>query len=209
MLIQLEALSFPKKVTGVIHIGAHECEEYDMYLKNFVGITNNDMIWLEALPHKVYQIKQRYPEMRIFNQCLSDKDGERVSFMVTNNGQSSSMLEFGTHSYQHPEVVEVARVELVTKTLDTFCQENNLDTSHYNFMNLDIQGAEYLALKGATKLLETVDYIYSEVNQEEVYKGCLTLSHFDEFLLEKGFRRVHLHMTPYGWGDAFYQRINL
>jgi FkbM family methyltransferase len=207
MLIQLSDLHLPKKVTGVIHIGAHECEEYESYLKHFEGVKTDDMIWIEALPHKVQQIKNRYPNMRIFNQCVSDKDGDKVSFMVTNNGQSSSMLEFGTHSYQHPEVIEVGRVELTTKTLDTFFIDNNLDMTHYNFMNLDIQGAEYLALKGASKLLENVDYIYSEVNQDEVYKGCLTLPHFDQFLLEKGFKRANLHMTQWGWGDAFYIRF--
>ncbi|MEX0596969.1 MAG: FkbM family methyltransferase [Candidatus Paceibacterota bacterium] len=206
MLIEFGSLQFPKKVTGVIHIGAHECEEYELYLKNFEGVKTEDMIWIEALPHKVQQIKYVYPNMRIFNQCISDKDGDKVSFMVTNNGQSSSMLEFGTHSLQHPGVVEVGRIELTTKTLDTFCADENLDMSHYNFMNLDIQGAEYLALKGASKLLENVDYIYSEVNADELYKGCLTLPHFDQFLLEKGFKRVNLEMTEYGWGDAFYSR---
>lgn len=170
MLIEFHRLTCPKKVTGIIHIGAHECEENDIYLSTFNNLNQDDIIWIEAMPHMVDQVKKLYPNFRIFNECISNIDGNKVSFMITNNGQSSSMFEFGTHAVQHPHVVEIDRIELVTKTLDTFCMEQSLNMTHYNFLNLDIQGAEYFALQGAVKLLESVDYIYCEINVDELYK---------------------------------------
>ena len=41
-----------------------------------------------------------------------------------------------------------------------------------NFLNIDIQGAELLALKGMGSLISYFDYIYLEVNKAHVYKKC-------------------------------------
>jgi FkbM family methyltransferase len=206
MLIPLSQLYFPKPVRGILHIGAHECEERDAY-RRVLGINDTKTVWIDALPHIVEKTRLVYPNARIINACVGDEDGKEVSFMVTNNGQSSSMLDFGTHSSEHPHVIEVARLPMVTKTVNTIFKENNLDITSYNFMNLDIQGAELLALKGATDLLPYVDYIYAEVNEKELYQGGALLPDLDAFLRSHGFVRGNTVMLHHGWGDAFYTRM--
>ena len=42
-------------------------------------------------------------------------------------------------------------------------------------MNLDIQEAELLALKGSDKILNYIDAIYTEVNLDEIYLNCAKL----------------------------------
>ena len=75
----------------------------------------------------------------------------------------------------------------------------------YNFLNLDIQGAELKALKGMEEYLDKVDYIYTEVNEDYVYKGCALVSELDEFLGKYGFTRVETSWAGNcKWGDAFY-----
>jgi hypothetical protein len=74
----------------------------------------------------------------------------------------------------------------------------------FNFLNLDIQGAELMALKGGTKAIEHAKVIYLEVNTEEVYKGCALITELDNFLDTYKFKRVITEMTEYGWGDAVY-----
>ena len=39
------------KVKGVVHIGAHTCEELPFYYK--LGLTNQDILWIEANPKLV------------------------------------------------------------------------------------------------------------------------------------------------------------
>lgn len=92
-----------------------------------------------------------------------------------------------------------------TKT-KTLYNENNIPYNKYNFINLDIQGAEYKALKGMNEILNHVDYSFTEVNEKELYEGLTLLPDFDEFLKEKGFERVELVMTGNELGDAFYIR---
>ena len=74
----------------------------------------------------------------------------------------------------------------------------------YNFWNIDIQGAELHALKGAGDILNNVNILYLEVNTKHLYKNCPLLNEIDEFIEPKGFVRVALEMTSHGWGDALY-----
>lgn len=206
MLIPFQYLAISKPIKGVIHVGAHECEERDGYI-NYFKLNDANVVWVEAIPEKADAAKKRNPGIILFNHCVSDKDDQEVNFMVTNNYQSSSMLNFKTHSIEHPDVVETNRIKLKTKTLNTIFKENSLSPSNYNFMNLDIQGAELLALKGSYEILPHIDYIYSEVNSKELYEGCALLPELDQFLETFGFKRIQTNMTPHGWGDAFYAKF--
>ena len=205
MLIPFNNLILTTPVKGVIHVGAHECEERDGYLSNF-NLDDSKIIWIDAIAEKVHLMKSTIPGLIIFNECISDKDYEDVSFMVTNNYQSSSMLNFKTHAVEHSHVVETHRLKLKTKTMNTLFAENDLNPQNYNFLNLDIQGAELLALKGASNILPHIDYIYSEINVKELYENCVLINELDHFLHQNGFKRIQTEMTYHGWGDAFYVR---
>ena len=202
MLIPLHELVNKYRIhfKGVLHIGAHECEEladYERYLQR------NQILWVEALPGKVAFCKNKFENLLIENAIVSDKI-ETVKFNVSNNGQSSSMLEFGLHSHFHPHVHYVTCFEGETKLLkDIICKYD----INYNFLNLDIQGAELKALKGMEEYLNKVDYVYTEVNSDYVYKECALISELDEYLLKFGLRRVETKWCcDYKWGDAFYIR---
>ena len=53
--------------------------------------------------------------------------------------------------------------------------------------------------------LKNVDYLYTEVNSDYVYKGCALVSELDEYLLKFGLERVETKWCgDFRWGDAFY-----
>ena len=202
MLIPLHNLvkKYNIQFKGVLHVGAHECEEikdYEIYLPR------DQILWIEALPGKVEQCKQLYPNVLIENAVVSDVV-EKVCFNVSNNGQSSSILDFGLHSTFHPHVHYVSCFETETKILKNILPNYNIN---YNFLNLDIQGTELKALKGMEEYLPNVDYIYTEVNSDYVYKDCALIGELDEYLLQFGLYRVQTEWCgDYRWGDAFYIR---
>lgn len=190
-------------VKGALHIGAHECEELSFYRQ--LNLSPDRIVWLEAMEQKVAQAKQRgIPN--VYHAVVTDKDDEEVTFHVSNNGQSSSVLEFGTHSQEHPWVVYVNHVNYKTITIDRFFARNGLDPANYDFWNFDIQGAELMALRGATDAIRHAKVLYLEVNEKELYKGCGLLQDIDAFLAGHNFKRYETSMTPHGWGDALYIR---
>jgi FkbM family methyltransferase len=185
---------------GILHVGAHECEEIHDYEKY---ISRNNVLWVEAMKDKVEFCKVKYPEINIEQAVISDKI-EKVTFNVTNNGQSSSILDFGLHSQFHPEVVFIDSIEMETKLLKDIICNYDID---YNFLNLDIQGVELRALKSMEEYLSKIDYIYTEVNSDYVYKDCNLVTELDDYLKKFGFDRVEtIWYSDCRWGDAFYVR---
>lgn len=189
-------------ITGGFHIGAHECEELEFYKS--LGLLNTDIIWIDAIQNKVNEARNRgIPN--VFKAVITDKDDELVRFNVSNNIQSSSVLDFKTHAIEHPHVRYVDTFEANSITINSFVDRNNIqDFSKYNFWNFDIQGAELMALKGATKYIKNAKALYLEVNEKELYKGCGLIGEIDAFLSQYGFKRVLTEMTQHGWGDALY-----
>ena len=185
---------------GILHVGAHECEElkdYEIYLPR------NKILWIDALSNKVELCKERYPNVLIRNAIVSDKV-EIVKFNMSNNGQSSSILEFGLHRQFHPEVHYIGYINAETQLLKNIICDYDID---YNFLNFDIQGAELKALKGMESYLLKVDYLHTEVNYDYVYKECALIGEIDDYLKQFGLYRVET--TWYEncrWGDAFYIR---
>jgi len=188
-------------INGCFHVGAHECEEMDFY--NKLGIKNENVIWIDAIPSKVNEAKNRGIN-NIYNAVITDKDDEDITFNISNNVQSSSVLDFGTHAYEHPSVVYVDKIQLKSITIDSFFERNNIDASKYNFWNFDIQGAELMALKGAIQSIKYAKALYLEVNEKELYKNCGLITDIDAFLSEYNFTRVLTRFTQHGWGDALY-----
>lgn len=185
---------------GILHVGAHECEEIYDYEKY---ITRDKILWIEALNDKVERNKKVFSNLLIEQAVVSDKE-EVVRFNRSNNGQSSSFLEFGLHSINHPHVWYTNSYEVKTTLLKDILPKYNID---YNFLNLDIQGVELKALKGMQDYLKNVDYIYTEVNEDYVYKDCALITELDDYLIQFGLHRVETKWCEnYKWGDALYIR---
>ena len=188
---------------GIIHIGAHLMEERGRYLANKLDNT----IWIEANPKVFSQIdfinKEENKE-QAFNFAISDIDNSIYKFYITNNGESSSILELDKHKIHHPHIHVTEVIEVESKRMDTLINENNINIKNYDFINLDIQGAELLAMKGFGNYLNNIKFIYTEVNIESLYKDCALLHNIDEFLKEFKFERVETFITQFNWGDALY-----
>ena len=201
MLIPLHDLvrKYNIQFKGILHVGAHECEELADYERH---ISRNKILWVEALPGKVSLCKERYPNVLIENAIVSDVI-EDVVFKVSNNGQSSSILDFGLHSHYHPSVHYITAFNGTTTLLKSILPKYDIA---YNFLNFDIQGAELKALKGMEEYLPNVDYLYTEVNSDYVYKECALIGELDEYLMTFGLHRVETKWTDCKWGDAFYMR---
>jgi FkbM family methyltransferase len=194
----------------VIHVGAHYGEEALDY-KN-CGVEK--IIWFEACrdfmstlyshTQKVFGLNQQY-----FNECLSDVLDEEIEFNIANNGQSSSMLELGTHAKLYPHISFVKKVKMKTKRFDKLMESQKmLHFEEYDFINLDVQGAELKVLKGFGDLLTkpNIRAIYTEINTEKVYKDCCLVEEIDDYLNEFGFNRILTKGECSQWGDALYFR---
>lgn len=189
-----------KEITGVIQIGAHHGQEYEYYSK----FTNN-ILMFEPQPNVFSVLKENLKDksdviLENFG-CGSESKTTTMFVEHVNNGQSSSLLEPAIHTIQYPTIVftDVIKIEIVS--LNDYFKKNNFK---YNFISMDVQGYELEVLKGATDILEKIDYIYCEVNFAEMYKNCAMVDDIDKFLSLFNFKRVKTVAATNTWGDALY-----
>lgn len=205
MLLDLNDLisKYHLNITGILHVGAHLAEEAKIYHE--LGVKK--VWWVEGNEDNISRIVtevEQYGEPNVILALVADEDGKEVTFNITNyDSMSSSILEFGTHPTFSPDTVFVEHRKQKTWTLDTLVRANGI--WGVNFLNMDLQGAELMALKGAENLIKELDYIYTEVNCKEVYVGCAQVEQLDALLT--GFDRVETGwVADQGWGDALYVR---
>ena len=139
---------------GVVHVGAHEGTEISAYQQ--MGVQN--MLFVEANPVVFDRLQANLaavPNVLVANCAISDRNGT-VDLHVTSFDQSSSILQLKHHQEIYPHITETHQVTVQSKTLDTLLQELEINPSDFNILNIDIQGAELLALQGSI----TVSYTH-------------------------------------------------
>ena len=185
-------------VKGIIHVGAHYGEEISEYIEN--GI--QDIVLFEPLSECFDVLAQKVMNLNAniegHQVALGSALGTATMYLSDNEKQSSSILKPKVHLTHHPHVKFNGTEEVEVDLLDNF------DTKDYNFLNMDVQGYELEVLKGATETLKRVDYVYCEVNRDEVYEGNAYVEELDEFLSSYGMERVETSWEGQIWGDALY-----
>lgn len=189
---------------GIIHVGAHEGSEVEYYR----AMGAQKILFIEANPTVFERLKDnvgQYPNVQAVNYAISNVNGT-ITLRVTSFDQSSSILPLKHHLDIYPTIQETEQVTVPSRTLDTLLEELGLNPADFNILNIDIQGAELLALQGATHLLQYVEAINTEVNYKELYEGCALIDDLDEFLEQYDLRRVATTTPHPFWGDAFYAK---
>jgi FkbM family methyltransferase len=206
MLIPVNDLKKNFKVAPerILHVGAHLAEEALDYTAANWG--SSGICWIEAQPDLVEKLNQKLDSKKhaVIEAAVWSQSGVEMNFNRMSNSQSSSLLDLGSHAAHYPDIELTEKVQVQTMRIDEIFEEN----TQFDFVNLDLQGAELEALKGMGKLLDKVTWVYTEVNWEELYKDCAIISDIDNFLISKGFLRVATFRAPLvGWGDALYIRV--
>ncbi len=195
---------------SILHVGAHRGEEHKEYKdQSWVGPHHRKAIWVEAQPKLANQLKRTLDpnENLIFNYAVWDQDDCELTFNISNNSQSSSLLQLAKHKQIYPEVEYVESIKVSTIRLDTLLSGTTLKP---DFLNLDIQGSELTALKSLGQQISGFKWIYTEVNFEELYEDSGLIFQIDSYLKDRNYRRVFtVRRAGAGWGDALYIRNDI
>ena len=200
MLISFTNLNrkYNMNIKGIIHVGAHYGEEIQEYIDN--GIQNITVF--EPLSKNFDILQERLSDVNAniegYQVALGSEEKISTMYLSDNEAQSSSILKPKVHLTHHPDVHFEGTEEVEVKLLDSF------DTGNANFINMDVQGYELEVLKGGVKTMERIDYVYCEVNRDEVYENNAYVEELDEFLANYNMRRVETDWTGQIWGDALY-----
>jgi len=196
MILDLEKLvdKYNLDIRGLIHIGGHTGGEVPIYEK--LGI---DAIYFEPVPASFQQLKEKVGDKAI-NCALGNFNGTAKMYVASDNGMSSSLMEPLLHKTQYPQITYDTTIEVDVCRLEDILT----NPQRYNMINIDVEGYTLEVFKGAESIIETMDYIMAEVNNAELYRGCVLVDELDTFLSRFGFSRVEVDWVGKTWGDALY-----
>ena len=180
--------NFLHSVSSVIHVGANEGQERDLY--DGYGLK---VLWIEPAPETFKKLQSNiahYKRQQCIQALITDDDNQHYDFHVSNNdGQSSSILDLKEHKELWPDIGYVNSIRLRGRTLASLLKEQNIKPGQFEALVMDTQGSELLVLKGAESILNNFRFICTEVANFESYAGCCTVDEIDSFLRSRNFRR--------------------
>jgi FkbM family methyltransferase len=158
---------------------------------------------------KLYDISNAHA----FNIAVSDGVSElsmyvsKVKYDSMNAGdwdygnKSSSLLKPHSHVDLVDFIYFPTEIKVKTTTLKEVLDQNNL--SKIDVLQLDVQGAELLVLKGLANRISDVKLIWLEVSSVELYRNQPLAKDIDDYLLANGFYLLKDDSTGIS-GDRLY-----
>ena len=151
------------------------------------------------------------PQVHIVQAALGDVAG-KAKFNINVSRPTNSLLPL-SESLQ-PDIRRlgqlVEQVEVEVTTIDEYCRANSIE--HVDVIKLDLQGYDYLALKGAKTTLEKTKVVLVEVLFKEIYNGCHGFPDVLNLMIDQGFKLHTLCGLHYGkaggllWADAIFTK---
>lgn len=134
-----------KKDANCIDVGAHKGEVLAYLLKQFPSGKHQAY---EPVPELFFSLKEKFGDrVSVFPYALSNTNA-LVEFQWVKNAPAYSGLKKRSYAIKKPKI-ETIQVE--TRLLDDLQQAS----SPVHFLKIDVEGAEYLVLKGAENTLKT------------------------------------------------------
>lgn len=193
-------MDFLKSVKTVLHIGANTGQERDLYkdLKVF---------WVEPIPEVFIQLCNNikdYPNQRAFQDLILDKDDVQYVFHVaTNNGASSSILDFKFHADIWPMVKYTKDIILNSVTLATLIKRESLDIGEAALI-LDTQGSELKVLQGCGDYLNLFRWIKTEAADFESYENACMIADIVDFIKPRFEEVSRVKFAEHPISGAYY-----
>ncbi len=152
------------------------------------------------------------PQVHVLRAALGDVTGN-ATFNINLSRPTNSLLP-SAESLQSDlkklcELIE--QVEVDVTTIDEYCRANLIE--HVDIIKLDLQGYDYLALKGAEAALKNTKVVLVEVLFKEIYKGCHDFADILNLMIGQGFKLHNLSGLHYGeadellWADAIFVKV--
>ena len=189
----------------IIDIGSNKGQFLILIEKMFPGRTAYSFEPIKEMMDKQKKFFSFKQNIYFYNYALGSESSLK-NFFITLRKDSSSFLKINEVNNQNKNYNIKENRPIQINTLDDCFENKNIKQPI--LIKIDVQGYELEVLKGSAKTLNSIDYIYVEVNSGEVYEGCAKIEEIDDFLDKHNFLRVATKFAYdfLPWGDAFYVR---
>lgn len=189
----------------VIELGAH-IGYISLYFSKLAGASGKLYVFepgANNLPYTRANLgNSNVKNIELVEKAVSDQNGTATFYLENITGQSNSLVKDYrvTNKIQSKSYLDLQKnaVEVETIRLDDFVQQRNINK--VDFVKIDIEGAEYMALKGMTRILDVL-HPTMMIEVTENHEALFNL------LKEKGYKIVDEYSKEVTTLPAFYGNL--
>jgi len=215
--IQFELKLFfdPNDEIIICDVGSCEGEDSVKYSRIF---PNSKIFAFEPVPQNITYIKSNFKKynlqnFKIYETVLADCDSEIILNVSSGNlteykfcdwdfgNKSSSIFSPKEHTKLINFISFENRIKVKSTKLKYFFSEESI--INIDIMQLDVQGAELLVLKGAEEKINNIKVIWLEVSKVEFYEGQPLEKEVSKFMKKNGFMLIKNSLNGIQ-GDKLY-----
>lgn len=156
------------------------------WLAEQLGVPDEGVFVVE--PHSKFhqQIAEKYPQFKVLNLALFDKEGF-LTFHEADN------LDDGRSSLMDRDIYEkdFTEVEVEAKRVETLMEEYGLES--IDAFKLDVEGASFEVLESFGDRIDDLKSIQIEAEYGEVWKDQKTYGAIVDFMMENDFVNIWEH----------------
>lgn len=168
----------------IFDIGAHIGTWSRLALSIFPNVKIYAFEPIKSNFKKLTENLKHFSSCELFNIAVGAANHKSL-INVTNITDASSILALEEYTINKYDLSISNNEEIEIFSLDWFILQNNI--TRPNVLKLDIQGFELEALKGASQIIETVEFIICEVSFISLYKEQALFSDIVSFLNKNNF----------------------
>ena len=191
-----------KKIIGnaiLFDVGAH----YGETIKNFIKYFKiKEIHSFEASPINFEILNKRFKDnidtKIILNNFGLSNENKTVLFNQFSESSSSTLSKINKNSRYFKRKIEVLglkknqnyfeNIEVKLQLLDEYLMKSNITS--IDLLKIDTEGHEYYVLKGSSKNLSKIKYIYFEHHYDDMLKKGYTFSDIHNFLKKNDFEKI-------------------
>ena len=171
----------------IIDIGAADMEGYTPNYKILMDLGIAEIIGFEANQEACEALNKKNEITSLYLPYIIG-DGKSATFYETNYAPTSSLYPPNTKllekfHYLNEFTTVIKEHQVQTHRLDEISEIDRAD-----FIKIDIQGSELIALENGVNVLKTAVLVQVEVEFVEMYKGQPLFSDVDSFMRSQGFQ---------------------
>lgn len=191
----------------IVDIGAQTFDDhvYSALTSHFA----TEIIGFDPLDDRLKERERKESDSRLTLLPFAIGDGSDHLLHINNEDATSSL--FGLDHASNRNFNHLSTLFTVdTRTVSTRCLDDVLPDQDVDFLKLDVQGAEVMALSGAARTLTRTAVVHCEVEFLPIYSGQPLFGDVDRLLRAAGFqfvdfpvlKRYRYEQSPEAlWGD--------
>ena len=180
-------------------VGGFDGDEVPTIINNY---TNCKITIFECSHRYIGALRSKLSKenrVEIVEKAVSDRSGKTKFFEVSGTG-SGSLLKIGDLHKKSYGMEQAETFDVETISLDEYFLNQGVD-----ILQIDVQGAEKLVLKGAVNVLENTKAIFIEISiKPEMYESSIKFKDLEEILEAQNFQLILLGTDTNGTGNALF-----